>query len=206
MRRSMNWTVALAAAACLSGPGVLAQAAPMTSRTPTAQDDQKREDKEFKKQDRYDVREAKKQLDSARAILNRLAGQREAGVSREDLSQLKNQFTDLYNDYNKTGGKAVNHSGTGVGNGTTRSRGDWQEDYANLQRRLDDLGVAHGAIVGEREGTAGTSGYDEHRAATDRDRDREPSASDLQKFRLRLESFYAAASGTQPKDHDRDKR
>jgi hypothetical protein len=205
MRRTTTWTIALAAAACLSGPSV-AQAAPSVGQQ-VGQNHERREDKAYKQQDRFDRKEARKQLDAARTILNRIAGQRESGVAREDVSQLKSQFTDLYNDYNRTGGKAVNHSGTGVGSGTTPSRGDWQGDYANLERRLDDLGVAHGQLQSEPSGTAGTSGeHNGRETMTDRDRDREPSLNDLAKFRLRLESFYAAASGTHDRDHDRDKR
>lgn len=128
------------------------------------------ERQEERRENRVDSKEAKRQLDSARAIVNRMRPTREAGISRDSLEQVKARFADLYNDFNQ-----------GNSRRSERERRDWQADYQQIQRMLDDLGVPE-----RGEGATGTSGH--------RYEERE-HGNDLARFRARLDAFYTAAAG-----------
>ncbi len=114
------------------------------------------------------------------------------------ISQLKTEFTDLYNDFNKKGGKAANREGTGFNEGTTASRGDWQDDYARIERRLDDLKIPS-SRVNSRESPGGATAGTTGEAGETRPADTDAKLNDLAKFRARLEAFYAAAGGERRK-------
>lgn len=61
-----------------------------------------------------------------------------AGIPRDTIAQLKSEFTDLYNDFNKKGGKAANREGTGFNEGTTaRFRARLEAFYREAGGRTD---------------------------------------------------------------------
>ncbi len=126
------------------------------------------ERQEERRENRVDWKEAKRQLDLARGIINRMQPRRAEGISPDSFQQVKARFNDLYNDFNQPNGRSE------------RERRDWQADYNQIQRLLDDLNVP------ERGEATGTSGhrYEEHRRQ-----------NDLARFRDRLDAFYKAAAG-----------
>ncbi len=168
-------------AVCLIVPGVSragARAVPAGVRSyQQGEEGGGHERQEERRENRVDSRDAKRQLDSARKILNRIRPDRDEGISRDSLDQVKAQFADLYKDFDEANGRTDREA-----NGRTdRERRDWQGDYDRIQRMLD------GFSVPERgEGATGTSG---HRYEDHERRD------DLAQFRDRLDAFYNAAAG-----------
>ncbi len=131
------------------------------------------ERQEERRENRVDRKEAKRQLDSARAIINRTEPDRDEGISRDSLEQVKARFADLYDDFTEVNGRRAE-----------RERRDWQADYDRIQRMLDNLNVPE-----RGEGAIGTSG---HREEEEREHGR---TDDLARFRDRLDAFYTAATG-----------
>ncbi len=169
-------------AACLIVPGVSrAEARAVPAGVQGYQQGGEHERQEERRENRVDSKEAKRQLKSARAILNRIEPERVEGISRDSLEQVKARFADLYNDFNHANGQR-----------NERERRDWQADYDQIERMLDNL------TAPERgEGSVGTSGhrYEEREERAGRD--------DLARFRDRLEAFYTAAAGHQWRREER---
>ncbi len=163
-------------AVCLIAPGLSrAEARPVPATVQGYQQGGDHERQEERRENRVDRKEAKKQLDSARAIINRIRPERAEGISRDSLDQVKARFADLYNDFNETNGRR-----------TDRERRDWQTDYDQIQQMLDNVSVPE-----RGEGAIGTSG---HRYEEREERGRQ---DDLARFRERLDAFYNAAAGHQ---------
>ncbi len=158
-------------ALCLIVPGVSrAEARAVPASVQAYQEGGSHERQEERRENRVDRKEAKRQLDSARAIINRIQPDRDRGISRDSLEQVKARFADLYNDFNHANGRP-----------TENERRDWQADYDRIQRMLDDLSVPE-----RGEGAIGTSGHRyEERGRAD----------ELARFRERLDAFYNAAAG-----------
>ncbi len=166
--RSIACTGALAV--CLIVPALSrAEARALPAGVQGYQQGGEHERQEERRENRVDSRDAKKQLDSARAILNRIRPDREQ-ISRDSLQQVKARFSDLYKDFNEANGRT-----------NERERRDWQADYDQIQRLLDNLNVPE-----RGEGAIGTSG----RRYEERGR-----RDDLAQFRDRLDAFYNAAAG-----------
>ncbi len=160
-------------AACLIAPGLSrAEARAVPAGVQGYQQGGEHERQEERRENRVDSREAKRQLDSARTIINRIEPRRAEGISRDSLERVKAQFADLYNDFNEANGRR-----------TEREQRDWRADYDRIERMLDDLGVPE-----RGEGAIGTSGH----GYEERER-----GNDLTRFRDRLEAFYNAAAGHQ---------
>ncbi len=161
------------AAVCLLVPGVSrTEARALPAGVQVYQEGGSHERQEERRENRVDWKEAKKQLDSARSIINRIQPRRAEGMAGDSVEQLKAKFADLYNDFNHAKGRR-----------TDREQRDWQADYDGLQRMLDDLNVP-----GRGEGAIGTSGHREE----EHERGRH---DDLARFRDRLDAFYNAATG-----------
>ncbi len=158
-------------AVCLIVPGLSrAEARVVSAGVQAYQEGGSHERQEERRENRVDRKEAKRQLDSARAIINRIRPDRDEGISRDSLEQVKARFADLYNDFTQVNDRR-----------TERERRDWQADYDGIQRMLDDLSVPE-----RGEGAVGTSGH----RYEERGRQNE-----LARFRDRLEAFYNAAAG-----------
>ncbi len=160
-------------AVCLIVPGLSpAEARGVPAGVRGYQQGGEHERQEERRENRVDRKEAKRQLDSARAIINRIRPERAEGISRDSLEQLKARFADLDSDFNHANGRP-----------TEGERRDWQADYDRIQRMLDDLSVPE-----RGEGAVGTSGHRyEERGRRD----------DLARFRDSLDAFYNAAAGHQ---------
>ncbi len=164
-------TYVAVAVACLIAPGLSrAEARTVPAGVQAYQQGGEHERQEERRENRVDWKEAKRQLNSARAIINRIQVRRAEGISRDSLEQVKAQFADLYNDFNQVNGRR-----------TERERRDWQADYDRIQRMLDGLNVPE-----RGEGAIGTSGH----RYEERGR-----VNDLARFRDRLDAFYNAAAG-----------
>ncbi len=162
-------------AVCLTVPGVSwagTRAVPAgVNRYQEGEEGGGHERQQERRENRVDRKDAKRELDSARKILNRMRPDRDQGISRDSLDQVKAQFADLYKDFNEANGRS------------DRERRDWQADYHRIQRMLDGFNVRE-----RGEGAIGTSGH--------REEARE-HGGDLAQFRDRLEAFYNAAAGHQ---------
>ncbi len=94
------------AAVCLLVPGVSrTEARAVPPGVQTYQEGGGHERQEERRENRVDWKEAKKQLDSARAIINRIQRRRAEGMSGDSLEQVKARFDDLYNDFNHAKGR-----------------------------------------------------------------------------------------------------
>ncbi len=164
-------TYVAVAVACLIVPGLSrAEARTVPAGVQAYQQGGEHERQEERRENRVDSKEAKRQLNQARASLNRIRPDRDEGISRDSLEQMKARFNDLYRDFNQDKDRR-----------TERERRDWQGDYNQIQRMLDDLNVPE-----RGEGAIGTSGHRyEERGRQD----------DLARFRGHLSAFYNAAVG-----------
>ncbi len=160
-------------AVCLFAPGLSwAEARAVLPGVQGYQQGGGHERQEERRENRVDLKEAKRQLNSARKIINRIQPDRTEGMSRDSLEQVKARFADLYKDFNQDESRS-----------TQREQRDWQADYDQIQRLLDNLNVPE-----RGEGAMGTSG----RRYEERGR-----RDDLAQFRDRLDAFYNAAAGHQ---------
>jgi hypothetical protein len=164
-------TYVAVAVACLIVPGLSrVEARTVPAAVQAYRQGGEHERQEERRENRVDRKEAKRQLNSARAIINRIRPDRDEGIPRDSLEQVKARFNDLYKDFNENNGRRAE-----------RERRDWQADYSQIQQLIDNLNVRD-----RGEGAIGTTGRrDEERGRRD----------DLAQLREHLDAFYNAAAG-----------
>lgn len=179
MRKTARlWTTSIAAAALVALPMIAtAQTYPPAGQTTSGQSSQS--------QMSSDQNTPQFHLDEAKRVLDSISTSDLTGAALSQISQIKTQFNDLYNDYKSKGGAMSGQVGT------SGAKTDWKTQFNKIEGELDGLSIpksSYAPSVGV-SGTTGTGGAMANVTLSSEVKD------NLTQFRTHLEQFYSL---TQP--------
>lgn len=177
------WTTSIAAAALVALPMIAtAQTYPPAGQTSSGQSQSQMTSP--------DQNTPQFHLDEAKRVLDSVSTSDLTGAATSEVSKIKTQFTDLYNDYKNK---------SGVGSSTTGQVGtsgtpviDWKTQFNKIEGELDGLSIPKSSYA-PSSGVSGTTGMSSG-AVANVTLSSEVKDS-LTQFRTHLEQFYSL---TQP--------